>query len=465
MIKCKIKNEEGNKNFYDNEFEVEIVEGLNKVYLTNIKEYHNLYIANMFYHIKDNLYLEDENQNKYSLVKIKHWNEKGKLCIECQCFYKGKTFISDVTNISKVSVFFGDNFIDECDSKIKEVMNSNIVFSSNNIKVSIENTKLTMEGHALPVINENSLFRNIYELLWLIYGFFPKIERIEYLLDTNDILTEYISTLYLYNSSTDHFLKLNTIVDIEKIISFSYLIENWKRVKNKTGVNAFLGLLLAQSKYNPHIDIQLCNLLQSIDGLTENILADIPQKTKKIQMVEFMRACLDTYHESKNQEEKNTEKDIRQNLKGALRDLKKYSFKERLDLLIQGCKYQHIFLTEMEMTYYFKKEKNQCKIFLKYNHLLKKCVNHRNYLSHMREENDVFSAVEIKMYYWKFLLLYRLVLLEQLELSEAIIDENVEKYIEHTLNWYKNRKMECENCPYYSNNKCRILSNLEEENK
>lgn len=450
MIKCKIKNEE----FYDAEFEVEITDGSNIIYLNNINNYHNLYIDNMFYHIGNNLYMEDDSKNKFSLINIKHWSENKKICIECQCLYIGKKFISDINNISKISIFFGDNFINECDNRIKEIMKNKISFKVDGVDILIENTKLSMNGNLLAVVSENQLFHNIYELLWLIYGFFPKIKEVEYLSDTGDVITEYITTLYIYNSSMEHFLRMNTLIDINKISSFPDLIENWKSTKNKIGDNAYRGLLLSQSKYNPHIDMQLCNLLQSLDGLTENIFKDVFHNIVKVQMIEYLRAFLDIYNESN----KPAVKELKSNLKGALYDLKKYSFKERLNMLIENCNYQQIFSVENKITQYFGKEKNECKIFLKYNPLLRKCVDHRNYLSHMNNEEDLFDIMEIKLYYWKLLLLYRLILIEKLGMSDAIIDENVERFIKQTLNWYIENKNECRNCKYYYSSKCSIIN-------
>ncbi len=450
MIKGKIKNIESNKTYYDIEFDIEVIENLKRVYLKNINNYPDFFINFMFYHTKGNLYIEEYNENRISLINLTRWSEKDRICIKCQCLYIGNKFIKDISDINEIKVTFGYNLINEADKKIKEILKDKVSFNTDNVYITIDNNIMLMKGKRLKLINENKLFYSIYELLWIIYGFFPKIKNIEYKSNA-DSITEYLTLVYVYNSSKEHCLKINKLVDIQKVNNFKDVIEKWEIIKkNKIGSRAYLGLLLSQSEDNKYADVQLCNLLQSLDGFTQKLYKEFDKNKEKEEIIDKLIDDLSNY--STNNE------NLKENIKNALNNIKEYSFKERLEMLINECEYQELFNIEKNFSTYFDEKKNECEIFLKYNKLLRKSIDHRNYLSHMVDSDCEFNQFEIKLYYWKYLLLYRLSIIKLLKLERLLLIDNIKNNIKETLKWYRNNTNKCNNCKFYSDSKCNIIN-------
>ena len=91
---------------------------------------------------------------------------------------------------------------------------------------------------------------------------------------------------------------------------------------------------------------------------------------------------------------------------------------ERMYKINYGKKLKNMF--KFDSYFVFKEEKKGQKPFIKYGKLIGKCVNSRNKISHVVSIDECFNAMENAVYIYKFILIFRLLILQEIDLSNNI---------------------------------------------
>ena len=136
---------------------------------------------------------------------------------------------------------------------MQEIFKENCSFMINECVIKINKQNITIENY-----NKENI--DLYELMWIVYGFFSPIKHIEYIYNEKKI-TEYIDSVYNRVSNTEHFLEINKLVNIEKIDNLYEMIKKCKDIKNKYGETLINFLFYTTSNYAKYINIQLCNVI------------------------------------------------------------------------------------------------------------------------------------------------------------------------------------------------------------
>lgn len=442
MYKAKLKNKEIS-DLYNKEVNLIIEKGKRTInfLIDNPKdeELIKYYLNN----VKKALYIECSDGDKISLVNFsyisKHIDDKMKISVKGQYLYIGNKFIdASPLNSDKLKIFFGNERIIDINKKMKEILKDECKFKIKESIVTIDKQSVIIEKYN----EENINLYELYEIIWIIYGFFPPINYLEYI-NGDEKITEYVKVVYNRISNREHFLKINRIVDIHKIDDLSKIIDNWKKIKSKYGSTFVNFLFFTTSYYSKYINIQLCNVLQALDGYT-NIMYSKSEESEKIEVIEDLIKYLKKLDKGY---------EFKESLKNALENLKRISFKKRIDKFIEENDIYNIFKEEKIL---YIKPKNKCKIFLKYNKFLSEAIEQRNALSHIKDITE-WDYTKIKIYYWKLLLLIRISLILQIMPEEVIEKDNIKKQCDSIFDWYIKCNDVCKKCPYSKNENCEIF--------
>ena len=247
--------------------------------------------------------------------------------------------------------------------------------------------------------------------------------------------------VYLYYTSKEFLLNLNKLIDISKLKNLESLISKWDSFKEEH-LESFLGIMYAQMKDNKYSDMKLCNVLQSIDGFSQKLFKDKGSEEKAKYIDNIINLLEDSNY--------------KEDIINILKDAKKQSFRERIKELFELENCNLIFYEEKILGNKFINKKNECKVFYKENKFLSKSLNERNRLSHMVKKEDLFSNVERKFYYWKYILLYRMIVIDYLNIEYALDYENYKINLESMHNWLIENK-KCDNCIYLKNKQCELF--------
>lgn len=443
-IKAKIKNIEiesiGAKQF---EIEIEKEKRNIKFLITDPAE--EEIVKCCLNNINNVLFLELDDMQKISLLNFVHYTEvkekKKYILLKGQFLYIGSSFVSDTPVLAKtIKIVLGNERIIDINKKIRKIFTDNVNFKINECNININKETILIENYNRESVD----LYELYELMWLIYGFFPPIKYIEYTINDKKI-EEYIDFVYNRVSNREHFLKTNKIINIEKIENINESLNRWEEIKSKYGKTFINFLFYTTSDYSKYINIQLCNLLQSIDGYT-SILYPLDKDDKKNVIISSLIQFL----------QDNEEEADREDIESALKSLRRLSFKKRISKFIEDYDKYGIFKEEKTLNTKYKEKKNECCIFLKFNKFLNEAIEQRNALSHIKDIKE-WDPLKIKMYYWKLLLLVRISLLKKVWGKSFINTDNIHEQCKLIYKWYIENNKKCEECKFYKNSKCEIF--------
>jgi len=386
--------------------------------------------------IKNSIYTYEYYNDQYILYKIKG-----------QFVYVGREYINDdINNIKKIEVNFGSKIIYE--DEIHKRLFPNQTIKYNDFTMLFNGNLLEIKTN--NKINKNELqddFYNFLEILWLIYGFVPKIKYIEYTLDDFK-MREYVDLVYKYNSNHEFINNNFKIANIEKINNWEEILEKWNNLKKEynTLIN---GLLYSCAESNKYADMQLCNLLQSIDAISGKLF----NTDLDVNKVAYIDKVINELPKSNN--------NYKENLIDVLNDSKNWSFKERIEKFLNLDCYNIFYIENklFELCKMQKKNPKNCMIFSRKNQMIRRSINERNKFSHMNSNNEKSFDDNIrKYYYFKYLFLCRTILIEKIDFKDAIDSNMIIEDIKHWTNYFMNiEKDKCKECPYYKDKKCAII--------
>lgn len=339
-----------------------------------------------------------------------------------------------IDDINKYIVTFDNKNITK-ENKHFEYNSYQITLGKNFVEITDELQKRDSDEYL-------SAFLEIYELICLFVGYFPLIKKIEIYID-NNVIEEYGDLVYLYYSSNDIMHNSFSLVDINDINNFDKIMEIWKNLKEEVGEYPILGLFISQMKSNHYLEYILVTLLQSIDGYgsvkIRNKLSGKSEKDKRI--IEFLIKSINSYAEiSKKDKEK------------VCKYINNYNnpcFEDTLRYLIDNNNFsKKIFFEEIYLNKLYKNEdKNECGLYIEKNSYLIKSVNERNKVSHMSIKTNTFNNLQSKIAYYKWLLTYRVILIQELGIN--INDERFKSCLNKIRRMNKRINYEiCDRCKY-----------------
>ena len=287
---------------------------------------------------------------------------------------------------------------------------------TNNVKYIEINTEESKDGTEL--FEE---FLNFFELIFIFYGYFPKVSKILFESDTGEFLTinkeKYLVSKY--TTFKEHKKDYNKLIDIDTIDNLSEILDKWIKLKKLLGL-CISGMLLSQTNVIPYCDVITVTLLQSCEGyITRHIF---PQKNKyancEVNIGNTVEPEIKLIERLKPQEKKNLK------------------FSEKLKIFIKDFEEQ-VLKQEYNKKYNQENNDKNDKIFDSLDIFLEKCRISRNRLSHMNEEGkQCFEGFENWYALFKLLLIFRLNLIVDLGLEDNIIKSNIDLNVYYTEKWY-----------------------------
>lgn len=359
-------------------------------------------IRNIFLGKKENIHIISEDNKFITLVNMISWNtdEFQTLCLKFEYVYIGCNAEKKISSINKYIVTF-ENL---------NMIKANKNFEHNNYKCKLGNNFIQLTNKSQKCNNKEFLeeFFIIYEVICLFIGYFPKIQKVE--LDCEDsTIEEYSDLVYLYNSSSDIIHNKFSLVDINNLNGLGKIICRWKTLKNKLGDYPIWGLFVSQMNDNHYLDYMLGILLQSIDGYCEvKLKKELLKKSEKDkEIIKYLINRIKKYDSISNNDKKKVFKFLKNYhnpcfenyLRRLITDNKKYSDK---------IFYEEIYLDKLY------KNQAECNLYVGKNLFLIKSINERRKISHMSKKDNIFNDFQILIAYYKWLLMYRVVLIKNI---------------------------------------------------
>ena len=298
--------------------------------------------------------------------------------------------------------------------KVSKV-NGAIVFMPeifNNISVEFDNYSFSFEYNKLQLIvrlNSNSIsirelekvFWEFYSYLGIILGYFPNIISADFADEEHlaEIVEQY-KTKDCYIRDSEQYIKLMTEEDFKN--SFEKFISINKKASFPISM---FNVAMMRSVHYP--EISMINILQSLDGLYEEILSSKTNNYKiKLNKLEYLK---DTLNDSNIN---NLGKNDYETIKNLTTKIDEINFKDKLRFLID--------YTKFDVFQYEKQISKSDEYFI--NNLLDKFVNTRNKFSHSIDKTNVLKGTESAVYIFKIIMLYRLLIFKEMNIID-LIDE------------------------------------------
>jgi len=307
----------------------------------------------------------------------------------------------------------------------KEEHNNEIAFQRQNFEYLITKNMKHIEIKTTTLIDSTEIFKeflNLFELIFLFYGYFPRISRISIENDFGEIIhinkDNYLT--YKYVTSKQHKKVYNKLIDINKLHNLTEIMNKWIELKNNIGL-CISGLLMSQMDDLKYIDVINVVLLQSIDGYITNKIY--------LNKYENTNVNIGNIDNPKYKLMKNCTKREKENI----------HFSEKLK----------IFIKDYIQLIFDKESNNNCNRFNNvFDEFIIKCVNSRNRLSHMNYDasKKYFTGIENIYAFYKLLLIFRLNLIHDLTLEKFIIKSNINLNVYYTDKWYIENCNLCNNC-------------------
>lgn len=316
--------------------------------------------------------------------------------------------------------------------KVSKV-NGTIVFMPeifNNISVEFDNYSFSFEYNKLQFIvklNSNSisikelemLFWEFYSYLGIILGYFPNIISADFADEKHlaEIVEQY-KTKECYIRDSEQYIKLMKKED------FKNSFEKFINVNKKASFPiSMFNVAMMRSMHYP--EISMINILQSLDGLYEEIFNNKTNNYKiRLRKLEYLKDMLN------DNTINNLDKNDYETIKNLTTKIDEINFKDKLRFLIDYTKF-NVFQYEKQLS-------KSDEYFI--DNLLDKLVNTRNKFSHSIDKNNVLKGTESAVYIFKIIMLYRLLIFKEINIIDLIDEkefytnlEDWDNYIHNTL--------------------------------
>ena len=280
------------------------------------------------------------------------------------------------------------------------------------IKHLINKNKYEVIISSLRVKNTEELFSyfaDYFELINLIIGYFPTITKTTYKLNSkvyiveNDVVNKYV-TADEYRKRDLGFLN-NLDNETFKNAYIKY------RDFSKRALLQLSMYFMSTMKKKSYIEINVVNILQTLDGLY-NKLTVFENKTEDFSkemnedIVDYIKT-IDFKHINKKY---GNDTNINDKIISSINRMNYISYRKKLKNMFKYGQYV-----------VFKEEKKNNNLpFIKYDTLIEKCGNSRNKFSHVDEKENYLFEIENVVYIHKLILIFRLLVLEEIGLDKEI---------------------------------------------
>lgn len=298
-----------------------------------------------------------------------------------------------------------------------EIFN-NISVEFDSYKFSFEYNKLqlivTLNSDVLSIKELQNVFWDFYSYLGIILGYFPNIISADFADEKclAEIVEQY-KTKECYIRDSEQYIKSMKSEDFKK--SFKKFIS----INNKASFPiSIFNIAMMKSMHYP--EISMINILQSLDGLYEEIFSNKINNYKiKLQKLEYLKEILN------DNTINNLDKNVYENIKNLTIKIDEINFKDKLRFLISYTKF-NIFKYEKQLS-------KTDEYFI--DNLLDKLVNTRNKFSHSIDKNNVLKGTASAVYIFKIIMLYRFLIFKEIDIIDLINEKefytNLEKWDNH----------------------------------
>ena len=199
-----------------------------------------LTVYNNAYNYKLKLY--DENKTKVLVYNLKLIQEtKNYYIYKFELLIIGTHIVEELFNITKAIVNFSllsNSVLTDNNKELKYKI-------KNNIKLQITNEKIILQGMNLNEEEIIKLIKNIFELIAIIYGSFPKVNNFTFFNDKDKIQKYAKQTGYLNTSNFD--INNNSpLYKFSEISNFDDLYNRYEDLKDKISDLPLEGFFAAQ---------------------------------------------------------------------------------------------------------------------------------------------------------------------------------------------------------------------------
>jgi len=369
-------------------------------------------------------------QNSLDYIKVK--TKSNAIYTLFNCFvWLNTLFISIVYHeLIKADVnsnnFMCEKLIVELEFFYPDIFSENICYMNENIKIehNISDNDYNVIIYSKTQKNSEFLFKTFicfFQYLNLLIGYFPKIKK-RYYYNNNEIIETQNELSIIYSLSCNKFNErfFSSIDNTTFNNSFGNYIKFYKKAYFQMQM-----LFYVLIEKNTFLDMDFTNLLQAFDGLYNNLsLFDdnrylFPKKMnkeiiKRINEIDFTN-ILNKY--SNNYD---SSFDLKNLLGDYLCKMYEKKYREKLSDLVSFDNY-----------IVFKKEKDAQLDFIEINSLIKKCTNTRNQFSHVSRKEEIMEPQEIIEYKYKFILLFKLLIYQEIGLYDKVIKASLKNSIEN----------------------------------
>ena len=288
----------------------------------------------------------------------------------------------------------------------------NFIIDDMNIMHFINRNKYEVTISSSTMKNTDELFSyfaDYFELINLIIGYFPTIVKTTYKLNSkayiveNDIVNKYITADEYKKRDLGFLNSLNNETFKKSYIKY--------RDFSKKAVLQLSMYFMSTMKKKSYIEINVVNILQTFDGLYnkltifENKIEDFSEEMNN-EIINYIETM--DFNHINNKYNDNT--NINDKIIASISRMNFISYRKKLKNMFKYNQY-----------IVFKEEKkNNNSPFIKYDTFIEKCVNSRNKFSHVDENENYLFANENVVYIHKLILVFRLLVLEEIGLDKEI---------------------------------------------
>lgn len=376
--------------------------------------------------VHDNFDILDGLHKTIPLEKIKVRTLKNKIYTLFNCFYTvrgdDELYIHLVFNEIVRCEVKERNF--KCNKLIVEFDNTNYLKCkdfSENINFSVDDVaiKHMINKNKYEVIISSkehkerdilfSYFSDYFEIINLIIGYFPTIVKTTYKSNSesyvieNEIVSKYVTS--------DEYKKrdLGFLDNLDnETLKDAYI--KYRNFSEKALLQMSM-YFMSTMKRNSYVEINAVNVLQTLDGLYDK-LSKFKNKIEDYssEMNDDIINLIKSVDFSDINSKYNNNININNKIVGCIRRMNYVQYRMKLKNMFEYNDY-----------IVFKEEKkSNNKPFIKYNILINKCVNSRNKFSHVADNEEYLFETENVVYIHKLILIFRLLVLEEIGLSTSV---------------------------------------------
>lgn len=254
-----------------------------------------------------------------------------------------------------------------------------------------------------------SYFADYFELINLIIGYFPTIIKTSYKLNSkvyiveNDVVHKYITADEYRKRDLDILNRIDNEAFKNAYIKYRYF-------SKKASLQLSM-YFMSTMKKKSYIEINVVNILQTLDGLYDKLTA-FENRTEDFsrEMNDDIIGYIKTIDFKHINNKYNNDTNINDKIITSINRMNYISYRKKLKNMFKYGQYA-----------VFKEEKKNNNLpFIKYDTFIEKCVNSRNKFSHVDEKENYLFEIENVVYIHKLILIFRLLVLEEIGLDKEI---------------------------------------------